>query len=57
MTTPHPALAAMLGGITTGEIRAVDLTNVLSSDFPVIVLPLEFGQRRLGSGGSCGGAQ
>jgi kynurenine formamidase len=44
VTTANAALAAMLDGIADGGIRAIDLTNVLSSDFPVIVLPSEFGQ-------------
>jgi kynurenine formamidase len=44
VTTTSAALAAMLAGIAEGGIRAIDLTNVLSSDFPVIVLPSEFGQ-------------
>lgn len=39
-----PALSAMVADIASGAIRVVDLTNVLSSDFPVIVLPSEFGQ-------------
>jgi len=42
--TPHPALAQMLACVASGEIRCIDLTNTLSSDFPVIVLPSEFGQ-------------
>ena len=40
----NPVLAAMLGDIASGKIRVIDLTNILSSDFPVIVLPSEFGQ-------------
>jgi kynurenine formamidase len=44
MTTVNPALAALVTGLADGGIRAIDLTNVLSSDFPVIVLPSEFGQ-------------
>jgi kynurenine formamidase len=44
VTTANGALAAMLAEIADGGIRAIDLTNVLSSDFPVIVLPSEFGQ-------------
>lgn len=40
-----PALLSDLTlAIATGSIEIVDLTNVLSSDFPVIVLPSEFGQ-------------
>jgi len=43
--TADPAmLGALVSGIAGGSIRAIDLTNVLSSDFPVIVLPAEFGQ-------------
>lgn len=44
MTDPNQTLAALTGGIASGAIRAIDLTNILSSDFPVIVLPSEFGQ-------------
>lgn len=44
MTASRTALDALLGGLDGGAIRAVDLTNILSSDFPVIVLPSEFGQ-------------
>ncbi|WP_417613294.1 cyclase family protein [Parasphingorhabdus sp.] len=43
-TVPNSALTAMLGDIASGAIRVIDLTNILSSDFPVIVLPSEFGQ-------------
>lgn len=37
-------LADFAAGIASGAIEVVDLTNILSSDFPVIVLPSEFGQ-------------
>ncbi|WP_245978741.1 cyclase family protein [Aurantiacibacter xanthus] len=48
-TAPKPettrgALAGMVAELASGAIRVVDLTNVLSSDFPVIVLPSEYGQ-------------
>nr|WP_279308052.1 cyclase family protein [Niveispirillum sp. BGYR6] len=39
-----PTLAGLIAGIATQRIRTVDLTNILSPDFPVIVLPAEFGQ-------------
>tara|TARA_A100001391_G_scaffold119169_3_gene80982 strand:- start:13954 stop:14772 length:819 start_codon:yes stop_codon:yes gene_type:complete len=38
------ALAGLVAQLTSGDIRVVDLTNILSSDFPVIVLPSEYGQ-------------
>jgi len=38
------ALASLVAGIGSNEIRIVDLTNTLTPDFPVIVLPSEFGQ-------------
>lgn len=41
MTDLLPALAAALA---SGEVRVVDLTHTLDPDFPVIVLPPEFGQ-------------
>lgn len=44
MTDPADALAALVDGLAAGAIRVVDLTNTLSPDFPVIVLPAEFGQ-------------
>ena len=43
-STANQALSTMIAGIADGAIRAIDLTNILSSDFPVIVLPTEFGQ-------------
>ncbi|SNS66694.1 MULTISPECIES: cyclase family protein [unclassified Azospirillum] len=44
MTALDPTLAGLIAGIATQRIRTVDLTNILSPDFPVIVLPAEFGQ-------------
>ena len=37
-------LAGFAAAIATGEVRIIDLTFTLSPDFPVIVLPPEFGQ-------------
>lgn len=37
-------LTQMATGIASGAIRVVDLTHTLDPDFPVIVLPPEFGQ-------------
>ncbi|SDD17138.1 cyclase family protein [Ruegeria marina] len=37
-------LANFASRIATGEIRVVDLTHTLDPDFPVIILPPEFGQ-------------
>lgn len=37
-------LADFAAGIATGALRIVDLTHTLDPDFPVIVLPPEFGQ-------------
>ena len=39
-----PLLAQLAEALTSGSVTCVDLTNTLSSDFPVIVLPAEFGQ-------------
>ncbi|TWB43985.1 cyclase family protein [Nitrospirillum pindoramense] len=44
MTAMDPILAGLVAGIASQRLRAVDLTNTLSPDFPVIVLPSEFGQ-------------
>ncbi|TWB43165.1 cyclase family protein [Nitrospirillum viridazoti] len=44
MIAMDPTLAGLLAGIASRRIRTVDLTNTLSPDFPVIVLPSEFGQ-------------
>lgn len=38
------ALDAMTLAIATGAVRVVDLTHTLDPDFPVIILPPEFGQ-------------
>ena len=38
------ALQALAGALSAGEIETVDLTHTLYPDFPVIVLPPEFGQ-------------
>jgi len=38
------ALAALAGAMADGNIDVVDLTHTLDPDFPVIVLPPEFGQ-------------
>lgn len=40
------ALAAMAEALSLGSVRVVDLTHTLAPDFPVIVLPPEFGQCR-----------
>ncbi|MGN7292735.1 cyclase family protein [Rhizobium sp. SAFR-030] len=37
-------LGAFAGALATGRIRIVDLTQTLSADFPVIVMPPELGQ-------------
>lgn len=37
-------LEALVGQIGSGDISVIDLTNVLSPDFPVLVLPPEFAQ-------------
>lgn len=44
MTTTDNPLAGLIAGLAASSIRAIDLTNTLSTDFPVIVLPSEFGQ-------------
>ncbi|MEO8721993.1 MAG: cyclase family protein [Sphingobium sp.] len=44
MSSINPTLASLVGEIADGRISVVDLTNTLSTDFPVIVLPSEFGQ-------------
>lgn len=38
------ALSAFAAALAAGEIEVVDLTHALDPDFPVIVLPPEFGQ-------------
>ncbi|RKE79395.1 cyclase family protein [Rhizobium sp. AG855] len=42
--TPQSTLASLALEIATGAIDVIDLTQTLSSDFPTIVLPPEFGQ-------------
>ncbi|MBX2823672.1 MAG: cyclase family protein [Gammaproteobacteria bacterium] len=37
-------LPQLAQALASGQVRVVDLTNTLSADFPVIVLPPEFGQ-------------
>ncbi|MDC0435112.1 cyclase family protein, partial [bacterium] len=37
-------LAMLAANIAAGDIRIVDLTHTLDPDFPVIILPPEFGQ-------------
>lgn len=44
MTAQSPTLEALAGAMSAGEIETVDLTHTLDADFPVIVLPPEFGQ-------------
>lgn len=44
MSDARSILTGLVDGLASGGIRIVDLTNTLSSDFPVIVLPAEFGQ-------------
>lgn len=44
MSRSNEILTALTSGIAGGSIRVVDLTNTLASDFPVIVLPPEYGQ-------------
>ena len=38
------ALKALIGAMADGQVRVVDLTHPLTPDFPVMVLPPEFGQ-------------
>lgn len=38
------ALGGLLAGLASGRVEVVDLTHTLDPDFPVIVLPPEFGQ-------------
>jgi len=44
VTATENPLAGLISGLASSSIRAIDLTNTLSTDFPVIVLPSEFGQ-------------
>jgi kynurenine formamidase len=37
-------LAELAAAMSSGDVEVVDLTHTLDSDFPVIVLPPEFGQ-------------
>ena len=37
-------LAELAARLASGRVEVVDLTNTLSPDFPVIILPPEFGQ-------------
>ena len=37
-------LASLIGALADGQVRVVDLTHTLTPDFPVMVLPPEFGQ-------------
>lgn len=37
-------LKELTTALTSGQVKIIDLTNTLSPDFPVIVLPPEFGQ-------------
>lgn len=44
MTGQNGTLSALVAAIGSSKISVIDLTNTLSPDFPVIVLPSEFGQ-------------
>ena len=46
------ALSNVALAITTGAVQVVDLTHTLDPDFPVIILPPEFGQCALPYGRS-----
>ena len=37
-------LAGLAAALTSGDVETVDLTHTLDPDFPVLVLPPEFGQ-------------
>ena len=37
-------LTQLASALASEEVRVIDLTNTLSAEFPVIVLPPEFGQ-------------
>ena len=43
-TTGADLLQGLVGGLASGAVEIVDLTHTLSPDFPVMVLPPEFGQ-------------
>lgn len=38
------SLSELVSGLASGDVRVVDLTHTLDPDFPVIILPPEFGQ-------------
>ncbi|HID68152.1 MAG TPA: cyclase family protein, partial [Roseibacterium sp.] len=38
------ALTQLAGALATGAVKTVDLTHTLDPDFPVMILPPEFGQ-------------
>ena len=40
----HHALTNLASAMANGEVATVDLTHTLDPDFPVIILPPEFGQ-------------
>jgi kynurenine formamidase len=44
MSNAGSLCAQMAAALVSGKLKCVDLTNTLSPDFPVIVLPAEFGQ-------------
>ena len=39
----HHALTNLASAMANGEVATVDLTHTLDPDFPVIILPPEFG--------------
>ncbi len=44
MAAPNSLLADLASAMASGTIETIDLTHTLDPDFPVIVLPPEFGQ-------------
>jgi len=40
----HHALTSLASAMANGEVVTIDLTHTLDPDFPVIILPPEFGQ-------------
>ncbi|RGP35925.1 cyclase family protein [Pseudotabrizicola alkalilacus] len=44
MSTNSSLCGQVAAALISGKLKTVDLTNTLSADFPVIVLPAEFGQ-------------
>ena len=46
MTKNNTTLTELAKAISNESVKIVDLTNTLSPDFPVIILPPEFGQIR-----------